>query len=329
MIERLERFISAGVPLKTIFRFYYYSIPNIIVLVLPISMLLSALFTSGQLVRKGELTAIKAAGISLYRMFFPVMLFAVIISVFAYWFTENIAAHSEKVKEDIWLYEVRKQRKPSETIRNNLAFQESNNRLIKINEFYGYKNRGYKVNITQLDSNRIVRTQFADSIEFVESNNDWILYSVIDRDFSTGSLIESRTDTLVIHDFYLSQEDIFKLKKKPEFMNRQELSTHMEKLKVMGSEYKYLEVDLMQKVAFPLVNLIVVILGLTLATYKFGGSVAMGFGLCLMITFVYYVVLTFAVDFGHKGYLSPLVAAWFSNVLFSIVGGIALVMAKK
>ena len=72
MVGNLSEFIDKDVPRFVIVQYYVFYIPYILTWVLPIGMLLASLFSIAQMARFNELSAMKSAGISLYRILLPV-----------------------------------------------------------------------------------------------------------------------------------------------------------------------------------------------------------------------------------------------------------------
>ncbi len=65
IFEKLDSFLDNKVPLPVVVHFYLVSIPSIMTIVLPMSILLSCLLALGQIGRHHEPTAIQAAGLGL------------------------------------------------------------------------------------------------------------------------------------------------------------------------------------------------------------------------------------------------------------------------
>ena len=66
LIENLDRFVDNGVPVMVTITYYLYTIPWFISVALPMSMLISTVFSIGMMVKRNEWTAMKSTGISLY-----------------------------------------------------------------------------------------------------------------------------------------------------------------------------------------------------------------------------------------------------------------------
>lgn len=77
-----EMIIKRGLPAGTVGRLLLYNLPSIVVLTLPMSFLLAVLVGVGRLASDSELVALRASGVSLFRILRPVMLLAAMLAVF-------------------------------------------------------------------------------------------------------------------------------------------------------------------------------------------------------------------------------------------------------
>lgn len=84
LVDRLGSFIDRDVTFELIVSYYLWYVPYISILVLPMALLLASLFSVGGLVRHNELTAMKATGVSLVRILLPVNVFALLVSIGAF-----------------------------------------------------------------------------------------------------------------------------------------------------------------------------------------------------------------------------------------------------
>jgi lipopolysaccharide export system permease protein len=87
----------AGKDLDTpmIFKFLMFSMPRIVPLVLPLSILLASIMTFGNLAENYEFAAMKSAGISLQRAIIPLTIFITILSIVAFLFANNVIPYAE------------------------------------------------------------------------------------------------------------------------------------------------------------------------------------------------------------------------------------------
>lgn len=78
-----------------ILQFLFYHSPNMIPMVLPLSVLLAAIMSFGDLSEHYEFAAMKSAGISLQRALLPLFFFIVGLTALSFWFTNNVSPKFE------------------------------------------------------------------------------------------------------------------------------------------------------------------------------------------------------------------------------------------
>src|SRR5437879_5095161 len=98
LFENLDKFLDNRLPFSSVASYYLYFIPEIVLLVLPISMLLATLFTAGCMINFNEIIAVKNAGVSLMRFMFPFLLVGVLITSFAVYFNNWMVPDANKEK---------------------------------------------------------------------------------------------------------------------------------------------------------------------------------------------------------------------------------------
>lgn len=87
--------VGKGVELSVLAEFFVYAVVTVVPLALPLAILLASLMTFGNLGEKFELTAMKSAGVSLFRIMRPLMISIAFISVGAFWFSNNVLPISQ------------------------------------------------------------------------------------------------------------------------------------------------------------------------------------------------------------------------------------------
>ncbi|MDR1729379.1 MAG: LptF/LptG family permease [Prevotellaceae bacterium] len=85
----VDEMVGKGLDFTVLASFLYYAALSLIPMALPLAVLLSSLMTFGNLGERLELLAMKAAGISLFRIMRPFILFILLISVGAFFFSNN------------------------------------------------------------------------------------------------------------------------------------------------------------------------------------------------------------------------------------------------
>jgi lipopolysaccharide export system permease protein len=109
----------------------------------------------------------------------------------------------------------------------------------------------------------------------------------------------------------------------PEMMTFRAIRESRERLYQHGSQFARLLTDYYGRIAFPLVTIIMVLVGIALSLRRSGirgGSMAIGIGQALLVGFLYWAAHSIAIAFGRGGALPPVVAGWLTNVLFTSYG---------
>jgi lipopolysaccharide export system permease protein len=124
-------------------------------------------------------------------------------------------------------------------------------------------------------------------------------------------------------------EDLKRVFTKSEEMNIAELFSYIREVESEGYDATTYRVDLHARFAFPILSVIVCIIGIGIAVRRKGRegpSVSIAFG--AVVVFAYWVVHSFCLSLGYGGMLPPIVAAWISNVIFSCYAILNLINAE-
>lgn len=100
----------------------FYASAQLVPMALPLAVLLSSIMTLGDLGEHMELTAAKSAGISLLRIMLPVFVTVVFISIFAFFFSNNLLPIAN-LKRNVLIYDIQHQ-KPTVAIKEGIFFNE-------------------------------------------------------------------------------------------------------------------------------------------------------------------------------------------------------------
>lgn len=327
LIENLDKFLSFDATFSQVFLYYVFYIPYIIILTLPISMLLSSLFSLGSMAQHNEIIAIKTSSVSLYRILFPVLVLSLIISFLSGIAGETLVPKTNRMRLDIYRYDIKKESRQWRASRNQIAIQDEDNRQIYIQFYEIHKMRAHKVNILKIEDNRIVQRYDARLMQWNSQKNRWELLDVTVRIMTDSSEIVTRLDTLIYEQSKVEPEDLLDLEIMPEEMNYAELNRFVDKMLALGADAKRWLVDLYMKISYPLANFIIVLFGAPLAARKRRSGPALGFAIALLISFIYFLFLRTGQVLGHKGDLDPWLAAWIGNIVFGV--GALIVLFKE
>lgn len=161
----IDDFVGKGFELSVIAELMFYASATFVPMALPLAVLLSSLMLFGNLGENYELAAIKSAGISLNRIFRP-LIFAVLITVgIAFYFSNNVLPIAN-LKFRSLLRDVRQQ-KPAVQIEAGIFYSEIDNYVIRIGEknsdgvsikdvmIYDHRQGNGNTNVTIAESGRM------------------------------------------------------------------------------------------------------------------------------------------------------------------------------
>ena len=101
LIENLDRFIDNSIPARITIKYYLYAIPWFLNIGLPMSMLISTVFSIGLLAKRNELSAMKSTGISLYRIAIPITTIGLIVSLISFELDNEWVSKGNEVRFNI------------------------------------------------------------------------------------------------------------------------------------------------------------------------------------------------------------------------------------
>ena len=315
LVENVDRFIDRHVPPTEVGLYYLYYLPYISVLVFPVGMLLATLFSISQLSRNGELVAIRASGLGLRRAFFPLIVFAFLTSLFTLVFGEMVVPDANDRRMHLRAY---RRHRPPPTRRRDVFLQEGREMVVFARRYEVRERRAYEVSIQQYREDRLYRR--VDAKQMAWERGKWRLYDGWERIFHEEGEETRRFDEMDAPLRSLLPEDFAQGKKDPEQMGFWELRRYIRHLRRTGQPSRRWEVDLHLKISFPFANLLLVLLGAPLGVGRRGTGKVIGFGLSLLVSFLYYSAVRAGQVLGREEVLSPLIAAWLGNIIFGGVG---------
>lgn len=321
MMENLDDFLDRDANAGIIAAYYFYFIPEIVKLMIPVAMLLSALFTTGRFSKYHELTALKSGGVSLYRFMAPLLLFALLVSGVSVYFNGWVVPFANKKKLDI--ARVYFQKHIEYISKSNIFIQDSPTRILSMGMFDDKRNSATQVSIQDFDSANptILRARYdAQRMQWDPITSTWALVNGIERSFDADSERAQRFTTQPVGHLNFTPEDIRRKHQRPEEMDYDDLKDFISNQQRAGHDASKWLVDFYGKISFPFASFIVVLFGVPFSSVKRRSGPGVEFGIAIAVTFLYMVFLQVSQAFGYNGDLHPLLTAWMANILFLVAG---------
>ncbi len=319
-------------PLVVVGDYLLNLVPFILNLILPLCSLVAVLITFGALNRNSELTAMKATGISLYRIVAPMLVVAMLLSGLLFVFDETYLPAANRRQEAL-LSEIKG--KPAQTfLRPDRKWMSGQNsgpkgsqaqptRIFYYQFFDPYKNVFANLTVFEFQPGtfNLTRRIFAQSARWDDKLNEWVFEDGWQRTFqgeSTATYEPFAISTFPeIHEqpSYFKKED-----RQSEQMSYTELATYINDLKQSGFDTVRLRVQLNRKLAYPLMTLVLAILAIPFALFagKRGGIA--GIGTAIGVAICYWVIAGVFENLGDVNSLPAILAAWSPDLLFAMAG---------
>jgi len=327
VFEKISVFLDHRAPIATVARFYVNLTPQVIVQVLPVALLLATFLALGQLNKFGELTAMRAAGVSLLRILRPVFWVAAAATIVSLLLGEYVVPSANRERDVIYNEQIQKVQRHTVNERADFTYLGEGGRIFYIRLYLVNEQRMHEVSMQEFKNGELVRR--VDAAEASWDGRQWVFTSGYERTFQDGREVARAFGSLSVPEIAEHPADFAKDVRKPDEMNFLELRAYVEKLRASGARVANYLVDLHVKLSFPLINLIVVLIGASLATRLRMQSAALGFGLSVAISFIYYAFLRAGQALGHNGALPPYLAAWLGDLVFGAIGLVMIVQAQR
>ncbi len=184
----------------------------------------------------------------------------------------------------------------------------------------------FEVVVQRFDQNTLIRRVDAKRASW--ANGQWVFVNGFDRSFENGNETVSAFDEMAMPELSEVPDDFVKDEIEQENMNTRELTVYINKVRRSGGKVERYETDLYSKFNYSLVGSIFVLIGVAFSSGRRKQSIATGFGITLLVSFMYYVVLKLGQTLGYNGVLPPLLAASVGNLVFLAVGAALVVRAN-
>jgi lipopolysaccharide export system permease protein len=329
MMESLDEFLDQRATLDIVVRYYIYFIPNTLRLMLPVSMLLAALFSVGRLSTSNEVTAMRSGGQSLLRFMVPLLVVALSISIGQVYFNGWIVPAANARKMAIERTYLGKSTQGISLYRLN--FRDTPTRTVAIERYDADARIGYNVAIEVFASEgspRIVERYDAPEMSWDTTAQQWVLRDAVHRVFAGDTVRFART-AVFIAPFTIRHDQLVRLQRSPAEMTFDEVKDHIETLKKGGKNTRSQEIGYLSEWSLPFANLIVVLIAVPFASVRRRGGIAAQIAAAMGISFVYIAFTLVGQAWGAATTWPPAAVAWSANALFSMVGIVNLVRTKS
>jgi lipopolysaccharide export system permease protein len=302
-----------------IVNYFLFRIPEAVITTYPAAALMGCMLSIGLLNRHREILAMRACGISTWRLAIPLLVASFFISLFMLAFNETVVPPASTNARNIKDYTIKKKHYAGAYNASSIWFQDDAG---FVNIDYFDANRKALFGITLYQVGRDFRMQRVVEVpQAFWRNGAWDIEEGTVRTIMPNGDMVSRP--LQYDDFTLNDPPIeFRRKRrKADEFNFRDLKSQIDRLQARGLDAVEFWVDLHYKLALPFSGLVSVFFAFPLAA-RGGrrGNLASNIAIGMVVCFAYWATMAVAVAMGRNGELPAIVAAWAGNGLFTMVG---------
>lgn len=329
LFQLLEDIVRNHVPTPVVVTYFLYLLPQILYLVVPLAVLLAILIALGTLTKTNEILAVKAGAVSLYRMSLPLLVMGAMLSGAVYLMQDHVLPWSNRIQDQY--HDIIKGR-ATQTYRDpgRKWMRGSNNRLYHYNLFDRTTNAFGNLSILRVDPQTFALREWTFAKRASWNGTGWVVENGwIQRIAEDGSTQRDAFEMRNLSSAELDTPDYFKKEvREADQMTYFELKEYVEDLRQSGFDVTNLTLDLYRKLSFPMVSFIMAVIGVPFS-FKTGRRGAFyGVGFCLALGLVYWSTFEIFDKLGGINRLSPMIAAWFPNLIFG-TGGFWMMLRVK
>ena len=289
----------------------------------PLCMLLAVLVTFGLLQRSNEITAIKATGISLYRIIVPVLIVATLVAGVLFLSDQIYLPYTNK-RQDA-LRNLIKGRPAQTYLRPDRKWIFGENSTIYYYQFFDPDRDVLgSLSVFQFDpqSFQITHRVSAERAHWSQSMSRWLYEQGWERTLSGSTIQNYRKYDVATFPQLAEAPAYFKKEiKQSSEMSYEELRRYIHDLEKSGFDVVRLRVQLQKKIAYPLITLVMAVIAIPFALNAGKKGALTGVATAIGIGVVYWTVSGLFDAMGNLSQLPPAVAAWSPDVVFAFIGG--------
>jgi LPS export ABC transporter permease LptF/LPS export ABC transporter permease LptG len=319
--ELLDDIGRHRIPFLTVVEYFQYFALYLAYNLAPLAGLVAVLVTLGIMSKNNEIVAIKASGMSLFRVALPLLLAGLALAATLLLLDDTYLPYANQ-RQDALHNQIKGRPPQTYTHPQRWIFGE-NSKIYNYDVFDPEQHLFGGLSVLELDPSNfhLRRRIFAARARWSEAQHAWVLEGGWIRDFSDGSVTKFETFTAAAPKELDEPPNYFNREVRQAFqMSVGELGNYIDGLHQAGFDVATLMVQWHKKMAYPLMAPVSMLLAIPFAllvgTRGAIGGVALGVGIGL----AYWAIAALLEAMGGVGQLPPFLAGWSPDVIFFFLG---------
>jgi lipopolysaccharide export system permease protein len=314
--EKIDKFMAPEVTSEEIiFDYYMNFIPYFLSMFASLFTFIAVIFFTSKLADRSEIIAMLSTGMSFDRLMMPYAISAGIIALTMFILSAYIIPPANEKRLN---FEYSYIKKNKVEFAGNVQLEVEPGIFAYFDRYYNSSQMGYSFSLERFEGKTLVSRLTANSIKY-DSLYKWTIIDYIVRDFDgmyEHTTTGSRRDTTLMFvpaDFLISENDC-------ETMTSHELARYIERQKKRGiGNIQTFEIEYHKRFANAFSFFILTVIGVSLSSYKKKGGMGLNIGIGLGLSFSYILFMTVTSSFAVSGLVSPMIASWIPNILYTFI----------
>lgn len=322
--DRIDNILPEDADAGTIAKYFFYKIPQTATLMIPVSVLVSTMFTVGILSKNSEITAMRATGATLLWLFRPIIAAGLFVGIISLALNETVVPYTTRRVKEIYNIDIMQKNRTGSYSQGNFWWR-SNNDFYSVNMFDSRTNTLMDFSKFELlPDHSIAKRTEARRVKWIDPLLGWSMEDVTRYKFQDPINPEIKHLQALPLPISSQPQDFYDVKTEPDTMSFRQLRRFIREQAANGIPVTGSITDLQNKLAFPFASVVIslVVLPFSLKPAR-SGSLAGSFVFGLVIGFSYYAVHSFSLAMGRAELWPPMISAWMANIL---VGCVALIL---
>jgi LPS export ABC transporter permease LptF/LPS export ABC transporter permease LptG len=327
VLELIDNVIENKVPFFYVLKYDFYMTPEIVTIILPISVLTAVLLTFSLMSKNNEVVAVQVSGISLLRLALPAVFLGLFLSLAVYTVQERVLPEAgKKAGQTLDVIHKRKSYQSMEFARNWLLGRD--NQIYFYNFFEKTRGRFGHFNIVYLDGDFSLRRRISARSATWTGEHELLLVDGFSREFHDNfpkNYIPFSEKKIVISE---NRGFFTQISKFSSSMNSSELRKYIDYLKKSRSDPQRYVAQLYYNHAFPLSSLVMVFIAIPFSFLMGHRGALFGIGIAVGISMIYWGTLGIFSSMGTMAVLSPFLSAFAPLILFSAISAVLFLFIR-
>lgn len=302
--------------------YFLHLIPMMLYQLAPLAALVATLVTLGLLAKNNEVTALKASGVSLFRISLPLLLAGALVTCGLFLLDDTFLPYANQRQDSL---HDRIKGRPAQTYfqpAHQWIFGE-HEKIYNYDLFDPYGNLFAGLNVFELNPAdfQMQRRIYAERTYWEPNLNSWVMENGWVRDFS-GATVTSYKKFVVDSFPEISEPPSYFKREVLQYnqMNWRQLRNYIRALQKAGFETSRLSIEWHKKFAFPLMVTIIILLAIPFALLVGTRGAVGGVALAIGIAITYWAIAALFEAMGTVGQLPAFLAAWAPDGIFAFAG---------